>query len=331
MSRVRKWLAPISFAMIGASVLPSPAMAQSHQSAARTRSTSAVSSADEECLPHCRANYVCIKGQCVSECNPPCDSNEKCSKGQCVAKKSHETSRSDQSLPPESDKPAEESKKSSDAEAPAAAPVKTIHNHAGFYLRMGLGLGPLFGTLQYDVNATSTIFDSVGLSEQIELAAGGTVTPGIVIGGGFFGALSASPMYGWTANGQDRRVSGGTVTTEVIGPFIDAYPKSTRGFHLQAALGPAGMAVSKGDAHRVCFPSPAGCSSINVPIADYSGMGFGLVGGVGYEAFVDDHWSLGAIARVMYITASLSTGDSSLGSVHLSTFVPGLLFGATYQ
>ena len=272
------------------------------------------------------------RGNASANATRPVIPTEKCSKRQCIPKKKHESSRSDDSPPPKSDSEAE-SKKSGDAETPTASPppVKRVRNHDGFYLRMGLGLGPLFGTMQYDVNATSTIFDSLGLSEQIELAAGGTVSPGVVIGGGFFGALSVSPMYSWTANGQDRRVSGGTVTTEVIGPFIDVYPKSTRGFHLQAALGPAGMAVSKGDAHRVCFPSPAGCSSINVPVADYSGMGFGLVGGVGYEAFVDDHWSLGAIARVLYTTASLSTGDSSLGSVHQSTFIPGLLFGATYQ
>ena len=331
MSRIRHWLASVSFALIGAGIQPPPAQAQSYESAAKARSSSAESSdADEECLPHCRANYVCIKGQCVSECNPPCDANEKCSKGQCILRKPRRARRA------ESVSGTDEPKNASDAEGSAPAKpnvVKSDHNHDGFYLRMGLGLGALVGPMKYEINASSTNFSALGFSEQYEFSAGGTPTPGIVIGGGLFGAHSVAPMYGWTFAGQDRRISGGTITTEVIGPFIDAYPISTRGFHLQAALGPAGVAVSKGDGHRVCFSSATGpnCSTTNVPIAGFSGMGFGLVGGVGYEAFVADDWSLGVIARVMFTTASLSTGDSSLGTVHLSAVVPGLLFGATYQ
>lgn len=37
-----------------------------------------------ECVPACRAGFVCANGQCISSCNPPCAANETCSNGQCL-------------------------------------------------------------------------------------------------------------------------------------------------------------------------------------------------------------------------------------------------------
>lgn len=45
------------------------------------------------------------------------------------------------------------------------------------------------------------------------------------------------------------------------------------------------------------------------------------MGGVGYDAFVSDNWSLGALLRLQYTT--IHDEDRSL-------FIPGLLFTATY-
>src|ERR1039457_6887301 len=61
--------------------------AQAHSPVAlAARTSKAATSEAEECLPHCRSDYTCIKGQCVSECNPPCSDNESCKQGECVAK-----------------------------------------------------------------------------------------------------------------------------------------------------------------------------------------------------------------------------------------------------
>jgi hypothetical protein len=38
-----------------------------------------------QCVPACRASYVCLSGQCVSACNPLCAAGETCTEaGQCV-------------------------------------------------------------------------------------------------------------------------------------------------------------------------------------------------------------------------------------------------------
>lgn len=39
-----------------------------------------------DCVPSCRAGFLCHEGKCIEACNPPCAEGESCSgKGQCVA------------------------------------------------------------------------------------------------------------------------------------------------------------------------------------------------------------------------------------------------------
>jgi len=49
-----------------------------------TAAASAAPASNLECVPACRAGYLCMQGQCVSACNPPCAANETCSNGQCL-------------------------------------------------------------------------------------------------------------------------------------------------------------------------------------------------------------------------------------------------------
>ncbi|MDB4984954.1 MAG: keratin-associated protein 10-4 [Myxococcaceae bacterium] len=43
------------------------------------------SGSPNQCLPSCRAGYVCVTGQCVSACNPVCPIGEYCTEqGQCI-------------------------------------------------------------------------------------------------------------------------------------------------------------------------------------------------------------------------------------------------------
>jgi hypothetical protein len=34
-----------------------------------------------QCIPPCRAGYVCVNGACVSQCNPPCPEGQECTPG----------------------------------------------------------------------------------------------------------------------------------------------------------------------------------------------------------------------------------------------------------
>ena len=99
-----------------------------------------------------------------------------------------------------------------------------------------------------------------------------------------------------------------------------------------AALGPAGVSQSSGGAEelRYSLPTPSR-QVVGTPATPYSGVGVGFVAGVGYEVYVADHWSIGGILRIMYTYANLSPNDSTFLDAKLSSFTPGLMFGATYQ
>lgn len=287
-----------------------------------------------ECIPQCRAGYLCRQGQCVSACNPPCAANETCNNGQCFAAAPpgpapavapYAAAQVAPSTAPGQPGTIILQPAGYPAKAPAAKGVRT---HDGFYLRMGLGFGALSGSTKPDGSTVSN--DCSGFSEQIEFAMGGTPAPGFVIGGGVFASVTGSPSYSITLSGQSASGSGGSIMAEIVGPFIDVYPNPNGGFHLEAAVGPAVVAIAKGDNQQVCVS--AGCYTVTMPGTPYSGVGFGFVGGVGYEAFVSDQWSIGGIARVMYASASLTPDDTvNYAKASVTAIMPGLLFGATYH
>jgi hypothetical protein len=75
-------------------------------------------------------------------------------------------------------------------------------------------------------------------------------------------------------------------TFALAGPFLDYYPSAASGFHVQALAGPAahGRADLGGGA-----PS-----------------GFGLMGGIGYDAWVSSKWSVGVLGRVTYTNTTVN-------------------------
>jgi hypothetical protein len=303
--------------------------------AARTSKASASSDADE-CLPHCRSNYTCVRGQCVTECNPPCADNESCNQGECVAAKATKaaaaTSSSDEQRPTDSKEAQgeETAGKNSGTESSTPPAAKGARVHDGFYLRMSFGFGALLGSWSPAALPYSPAVSS--FAEHYELALGGTPFPGLVIGGGLFGAIAGSPMYGWTSRGSNINIPGGSIYSEIIGPFVDVYPKPARGIHFMAALGPAGINQSSGGAEKICYPNPTpSCSVGGTPVTPYGAVGVGFVMGFGYEAFVADHWSIGGIVRIMYTYGNLSPNDRAEPDAKLSSFMPGLMFGATFQ
>lgn len=164
--------------------------------------------------------------------------------------------------------------------------------HDGFYFRIGLGPGYAIATL----HSTMPDSDSHGIDISTELAVGTTIRPGLVIGGGTFPMVVPSPSYdGVDAGGQH---------VSATGPFVDYYLDPAKGLHVQGGLlFSAGYLDGRGG---------------------HVGVGYGATLGAGYDMFVADEWSLGALVRVTAYHLYGVDDDMRLAS-------PSLLLTATYH
>ena len=187
-------------------------------------------------------------------------------------------------------------------------PDPSVRNHDGFYLRLGLGAG------YYNERVTPDVADGAvsGFAGLGELALGGTLWPGFVVGGGMTMATVRS------ANSAASSGKAGSAyhdnTLQIGGLFADWYPEPGKGMHLQGMLGLAGISVQD--------------STSKASSAENSAVGFGLVVGVGNEWWVADQWSLGVLGR--FQAASLTwERDGTKGSA--TVLVPGVLLSATYH
>lgn len=191
--------------------------------------------------------------------------------------------------------------------------------HDGFYLRLGMGFGAYgerFESRSTERYGGKSGGDANGFATVSEIAIGGTVSPGLVLGGGVWTASLVTSSYdkneGVTVPDElepDRR------SFAIVGPFIDWYPNARKGFHLQGALGLATL----NDRWDEDDSEP-----------DYVALGAGAMFGVGYEWFIADEWSLGMTAR---ITGAVVTGEDENGVrfYHAIGTSPSLLFSATYN
>ncbi len=148
-----------------------------------------------------------------------------------------------------------------------------------------------------------------GVGAGLELSFGGTPVHGLVIGGGSFSSFVSSPTISYAGQSAEA----GSASLSLIAPFVDWYPSATQGFHMQGAIGVA----------YASYNSKSGSNSV-------SGAGLGLMGGVGYEIWVADEWSLGALFRVQYATPSIKA-DGMTGSLDTNSVIPALVLGATYH
>lgn len=166
--------------------------------------------------------------------------------------------------------------------------------HDGLYVRVGVGPGYALGSLA----SAAPDSDSKGVGVSTQLAIGTTLRTGLVVGVGTFPMVTPGPNYdGVDAGGQH---------VSATGPFVDYYFNPRGGLHVQGGVLLALGYLDGGD-------RPG-----NV------GVGYAATAGVGYERFVSDEWSVGAIAR---ITAYQLHGvDDSIRLV-----APALLLAATYH
>jgi hypothetical protein len=139
-----------------------------------------------------------------------------------------------------------------------------VHCHDRLYLRAALGVGvtALSGTGP----VTSASVTGIGLPARI--AVGGTVGKGIAIGGSIFGVGTS---FGRSASNL------GTVKGELDGAafFMDWFPRPAGGWHVggEVGLGVVGISASGRD------------SGIDVLASAFGG----------YDWWIDDQWSVGAL------------------------------------
>lgn len=198
----------------------------------------------------------------------------------------------------------------------------TVHRHDGFYLRVASGFGVYDERLtsaaapEYDGSAKGRLR---GMAALAELALGGSIGRGWVLGGGIYSAdLIASTFRSNPGSAlPPAELDTGLRSVTVIGPFLDWYARESGGFHLQFGLGLGTMTPQ-------VFGDPATRQS------EYAAIGGGLMLGVGYEWWVDDDISLGILSRT---TAVLLRGhdDADVAWTHFGLTSPGLLVTLTYQ
>jgi hypothetical protein len=152
-----------------------------------------------------------------------------------------------------------------------------------------------------------------------ELAFGGTVGAGFVLGGGVYAAnLVGGEMSVDVSSGGDGPSSNADVEMGpfgVVGPFFDWYVNPEGGLHLQGAVGLA----------TTSFVEPYD----DEDTVDLSGVG--LMAGIGYESWVGDQWSMGAVARVTYASMDGEDPSDSDEVYEADLLVPGVLFTVTYH
>jgi hypothetical protein len=174
------------------------------------------------------------------------------------------------------------------SEAPEPPVARSYHVHDGFYLRGAMGLGA-YGADFSDDSAPGLDLEAHGGSLALDLMIGGSPSRGVAIGGALLSDTAFNAQYELSdAEGTT------SISTGLIGGFIDGFPDPKGGFHLGGAFGFSSL------------------------IADELGPGdealetAGLGGAfwLGYDFWVGDEWSMGPLLRVM-ATGNRDRGDET--------------------
>jgi hypothetical protein len=200
-------------------------------------------------------------------------------------------------------------------------PDRGARVHDGFYFRVAAGFSVYDERLMSDDSAPGGKVEARnrGISSVSDLAIGGTVAPGWVVGGGIYSLdVVASTLRVDRASATvPDELDPGLRGLSVIGPFVDWYPNVRGGFHAQGALGLATLTA------RV-FAHPATEKS------DYIAVGGALLLGTGYEWWVADEWSIGVLAQ-LGVRVLRGEDDDDVGWTHVVTNSPTLCVSLTYH
>jgi len=171
--------------------------------------------------------------------------------------------------------------------------------HDGFHLNLNTG----FGYLSSSISETDQSLH--GLTIPTGILLGGSVIPGLVIGGNLFWHYAPSP--GASMGGVSASLDDVSLYLLGIGPYVDFYPNPAEGLHFQGMVGWGALEASRNG---------------NAGGSDPTGLIMQI--GAGYDFWVGDEWSIGPMARFAY--APLSLND-----VTFSTIAPSLVCSFTYH
>jgi hypothetical protein len=183
-----------------------------------------------------------------------------------------------------------------------------FQTHDGFFLRLNPGLG--FLNAKYSYGGTDTTISGSGLA--LSLAAGGAITPNLVIYGEFVATSALDPTV---KTGSVSGTWSGDVSLIGIGPGIAYY------------LEPSNVYFSGTLAFSQVTRSVDSSSSDSNRSTSLTDMGLGLALTVGKEWWVSQNWGLGFAG--MFHAASMkvkNVDDTRMSAVGIS-----ILFSATYN
>jgi hypothetical protein len=201
-----------------------------------------------------------------------------------------------------------------EARAQADAPAAARRSPSGFYLRTASG----FGAFDERLSAGEGTLGgrNRGLATLGELALGGTLAPGWVIGGGIYAAdLLASTYRGKST--PPAELDPGLRSVALLAAFADHAFERLPELHIQFGLGLATLT-----------PRVFGDAVTNR--SDYLALGAGLMLGGGYEFPVSESWRIGVLARTTICVLG-GRDEARTRWLHVVTTSPGLLLSLTYQ
>lgn len=191
--------------------------------------------------------------------------------------------------------------------APAALADRV---HEGFHFRGLLGPDYLSTTARYDaIDLTTTVS---GPGAMFELFVGGAVAPGAIVGGTVGGHAAEGPKFASAGSGSVDTSDDLTLSYSTLAVFFDYYPAPSGGLHFLASLGAGTTSLS--------YTS----GSVTTGSALKMGPAFGL--GVGYDAWVSSHWSLGGLLRYQLVKPG-----SELSTESVTSHAVGLGFSVSYN
>jgi hypothetical protein len=182
-------------------------------------------------------------------------------------------------------------------EARGSEPEKTeaepgAHLHDGMYYRVALGTGYVKATTENGSELTGWGFSS-------EFWMGGSPIAGLALGGTFGIVAVPNPDAAISAAdsgaGPDSGEAQGIATYSTFGMFADYYPNPRGGLHIMAGLNFSSFK----------FTADSGTAS-------QPATGVGLFGGIGYEWWAGQQWSVGPLVRLHWASVSDDSGGTSV-------------------
>ncbi len=191
---------------------------------------------------------------------------------------------------------------------PRPEPEPGAYVHDGFYLRFGVGAGYVTETIEWtDGGAASS--EVTGPAFPIDIAMGGTLGSGFVLGGAFHTMLLGRDRSNLPLPESER---GGQHSLSALGLFADWYLNPEAGFHVQGMVGGGSLLMS------------------DTSSSDYAPTGSTISLGAGHEWWIGPDSSLGILARVDWATFTYQDDETSIDYDHRLLHV-GLMGTATYH